>query len=268
MSLSLNDSTDSPVVNLDNYSGPLDLLLDLIRQKEMDIFKIDIYKITKEYVDYIQKVPQPSLEKAGDFIRMASWLLYIKSKSLLPKEEEEDLVSAVDLKKHLSQLLVSYQKFQKISQILYARNLLGRDCWASSHTFNLKRPKEEQKIDIDKEKGLFQLAQFYHHILSSKKSKEQYKISRPIPSLLHRLKQTAELFKVGYRLKFSHLVLQYKSSHSFLLSFLSILELSKAGLISLFQKQLFANIEIFVKKTVTKEALSGIAESEKEFSIQ
>ena len=268
MDNSLNNSISAPVVNLDNYSGPLDLLLDLIRQKEMDIFKIDIYKITKEYVDYLHKIPQPSLEKAGDFIRMASWLLYIKSKSLLPKEEQEDSLDSHDLKKQLSQLLVSYQRFQKISQILYARNLLGRDCWNSPHFFNLKRPKEEQKIDIDKEKGLFQLAQFYHQTLLLKKAKEQYKISRPIPSLLHRLKQTAQLFKVGCRLKFSQLAFQHKSSYSFLLSFLSILELSKAGLVSLFQKQLFSNIEIFVKKPVTEEALSGVANEEQQLSIE
>ena len=269
MSLSLNNSVSSPVVNLDNYSGPLDLLLHLIRQKEMDIFKIDIYKITKEYVEYLQQAPQPNLEKAGDFIRMASWLVYIKSKSLLPKEEQEESADSVhDLKKQLSQLLVSYQRFQKIAQLLYSRKLLGRDCWNSPHSFNLKAPEEEQKVDIDREKGLFELAYFYHQSLLSKKAKENYKISRPIPSLLHYIKQTAQLFQLGCRLKFSQLAFQYKSPYSFLLSFLSILELSKAGLVSLFQKQLFSNIEIFVKKTVTEEVLSGIADEEKELSIK
>lgn len=262
------NSSSAPFVNLDNYSGPLDLLLHLIRQKEMDIFKIDIYKITKEYVDYLQQAPQPSLEKAGDFIRMASWLIYIKSKSLLPKEEQEDSTDTPDLKEQLSQLLASYQKFQKISQILYAGNLLGRDCWGSPHFLKLKRPKEEHKINIDKEKGLFQLAQFYHQKLLSKKAKEQYKISRPIPSLLHRLKQTAQIFKAGCRLKFNYLVFQHNSSYSFLLSFLSILELSKAGMVSLFQKQLFSSIEIFVKKTVTEEALRSLANEEEALSIE
>ncbi|MCZ0932164.1 MAG: segregation/condensation protein A [Oligoflexia bacterium] len=263
MNHSLDSYSSVPLVNLDHYSGPLDLLLHLIRQKEMDIFKIDIYKITKEYVEYLQQAPQPSLEKAGDFIRMASWLIYIKSKSLLPKEEQEESADFHDLKKQLSQLLISYQKFQKIAQLLYARSLLGRDCWNSAHSFSLKRPKEH-KIDIDKEKGLFQLSQFYHQSLISRKAKEQYKISQPIPSLLHHLKQTASLFKLGFRLKFNQLALRHKSQYSFLLSFLSILELSKAGFVSLFQKQLFSNIEIFVKKPVTESALSGISSEETE----
>ena len=267
----MNHSLDShsfvPQVNLDHYSGPLDLLLHLIRQKEMDIFKIDIYKITKEYVEYLQQVPQPNLEKAGDFIRMASWLIYIKSKSLLPEKELEESTDFHNLKKQLSQLLISYHKFQKISQILYARSLLGRDCWNSAHSLSLKRPKEP-KIDIDKEKGLFQLSQFYHQSLISRKAKEQYKISQPIPSLLLHLKQTAQLFKAGLRLKFNQLALKHKSQYSFLLSFLSILELSKAGFVNLFQKQLFSNIEIFVKKSVTKGALRGMNDEETKMSEQ
>ena len=256
-----------PFVNLDHYSGPLDLLLNLIREKEMDIFKIDIYKITKEYVEYLKQAPQPDLEKTGDFIRMASWLIYVKSKSLLPKEEQEENTGFHELKNKLSQLLVSYQKFQKISQLLYSRSLLGRDCWNSPRSFNLKQTKT-QKISVDKEKGLFQLSQAYHQVFMSKQAKDHYKVSEPIPSLLHRLKQTAQLFKAGLKLKFYQLTSMHKTQYSFLLSFLSILELSKAGFVSLFQKHLFSNIEIFVKKEVTETAFKNMAVEEKEQSIK
>ena len=252
--------SSAPLVHLDHYSGPLDLLLQLIRQKEMDIFKVDIYKITKEYVGYLKKIPQPDLEKAGDFIRMASWLIYIKSKSLLPKEEQAEDTDCNDLKSKLSQLIVNYQKFQAIAQLLYRRNLLGRDCWSSPRAFNLKN--QEHKIDIDMEKGLFQLSQAYYQILISKKAKKPYKILKPIPSLLHRLKQTAQMFKVGFKLKFSQLALEHRTQYSFLLSFLSILELSKAGFVGLFQKDLFSNIDIFVKKAVTKDVFEEIASEE------
>ena len=250
-----------PFVNLDHYSGPLDLLLNLIREKEMDIFKIDIYTITKEYVEYIKQAPQPDLEKTGDFIRMASWLVYVKSKSLLPKEEQEEDTDFHELKNKLSNLLVSYQKFQKISQFLYNRSLLGRDCWNSPRSFNLKQTKD-RAIHVDKEKGLFQLSQAYYQTLMSRQAKEHYKALKPIPSLLHRLKQTAQLFKVGLKLKFNQLTLINKTPYSFLLSFLSILELSKAGFVSLFQKHLFSNIEIFVKKEVTGMALKKMAVEE------
>lgn len=259
-------SHKAPFVTLEHFSGPLDLLLQLIRKQEMDIFKIDIYKITHQYVEYLKQVPQPDLEKAGDFIRIASWLIYIKSNSLLPKEDTEELPEAEELQNKLSQLLAVYQKFQKAGELLYQRMLLGRDCWKSPRNFNLKSTEETQ-IEIDKETANFQLIQAYHKSLLNRKAKKNYKVLQPIPSLLHRLKQTAELWTAGARLKFNQLVLFHKEKYSSLLSFLSILELSKAGFIQLSQKQLFSNIEIFVKKTITEKAMKEIS-SEQQLELQ
>ena len=248
-------------IKLNSYSGPLDLLLQLIQKQEMDILQIDIHKITSQYVSYLNQVPKPNLEMAGDFIRIASILLYIKSKTLLPKEEQEENQESSKLKDNLVQLLVNYQKFQKIGELLYQRSLLGRDCWKSPRALTLKNQKKS-KIEIDKEKGLFQLIQCYHQSLLDRKAKENYKIHKSIPSILHRLKQTIEIFVVGSRLKFSQLTLIKKEKYSRLLSFLSILELSKYGFISLFQKKLFSNIEILVKKPITEKSLTEISYQE------
>ena len=259
----MKDQSYNPsFVALEHYSGPLDLLLQLIRNQEMDIFQIDIYKITHQYVEYLKQVPKPDLETAGDFIRMASILLHIKSKSLLPKKEQiEEEPDASELKGKLSRLLADYQKFQKAGELLYCRSLLGRDCWKSPMSLTLKTPKAA-KIDIDKERGIFQLIQFYHKSIMDKRAKKNYKILKPIPNLLHRLKQTAQIFTAGARLKFSRLILINKEKDSRLLSFLSILELSKAGFILLFQKQLFSNIEILVKKTITEDSIKEISPGE------
>ena len=255
-------------VQLENYSGPLDLLLQLIRKQEMDIFTIDISQITQHYVHYLKQTPQLNLDKAGDFIRMASLLIYIKSRSLLPKEEQEEEKEDIhELKNRLSSLLATYQKFQKLGDLLSARQLLGRDCWKSPRSFEYKTPVEN-KILIDPEKGCFQLGQIYYKKLSLQKSRQSYKLSRPIPSLLSRLRQTVSFFKTGLRLKFHHLTLVNKNSYSYLLSFLSVLELSKAGFVSLFQKSLFANIEILVKKPITKETLAEISKTESEGGLK
>lgn len=261
-----NKAYEPSFVVLENYSGPLDLLLQLIRKQEMDVFQIDIHKITSQYVEYLQKTATPDMESAGDFIRIASWLVYIKSKSLLPLEEQDsEEPNAEELKNKLCRLLVKYQFFQKAGEIIYKRTLLGRDCWNSPGTFNLiSPPPKDIKIEISAEKGLFQLMKFYHQILINKKSKENYKVVKPIPSLFHRLKQIAEVFKIGAKLKFNQVSLIHKEKYSRLLSFLSILELSRAGFIRLFQKHLFSNIEIIVKKTITENAIKEISmESEK-----
>ena len=251
----MNDAPPkSYLVKLDHYSGPLDLLLQLIRRQEMDILQIDIHKITRQYIEYLKQAPVPDLETAGDFIRMASILLYIKSKSLLPEKEQEEEPEVSELKEKLSRLLANYQKFQKAGELLYRRTLLERDCWRSPKSLILKDSRET-KIEIDREKGLFQLVQPYHKSLTDRRAKDNYQMSRPIPSLLQRLKQTAEIFTAGARLKYSQLVLVKKEKYSRLLSFLSLLELSKAGFVTLFQKQLFTNIEILVKKTVTEQSI-------------
>ena len=128
------------------------MLLQLIRKQEMDIFQIDIYKITSQYVEYLKQAPKPDLDIAGDFIRMASILLHIKSKTLLPKEEKEESQEASELKENLIQLLITYQKFQKAGELLYSRILLGKDCWKSPRSLVLKAPKES-KIEIRSRKG-------------------------------------------------------------------------------------------------------------------
>ena len=251
---------------LEHYSGPLDLLLQLIRKQEMDIFQIDIYKITHQYVEYLKQAPKPDLETAGDFIRMASILLHIKSKSLLPKKEQaEEEPDASELKSKLSRLLANYQKFQKAGELLYCRSLLGRDCWKSPRFLTLKAPKPA-KIEIDKKRGVFQLIQSYHKSIIDKKAKKNYKIFKPIPNIFHHLKQTAQVFTAGARLKFSRLIFINKEKYSQLLSFLSILELSKAGFVLIFQKQLFSNIEILVKKTITEDSIKEIS-PEKDKSV-
>ena len=77
-------------IQIKEFTGPLDLLLKLIRREEMDIFDIDIHKITAQYLAFIEKHSIKDLDSAGDFIRMAALLIYIKSKSLFPSELQDD----------------------------------------------------------------------------------------------------------------------------------------------------------------------------------
>ena len=84
---------DPLVVNLPVYQGPFELLLDLIKKNEMDIYDIEISMITSQYLDYLKEMKKYDLEIAGEFLVMAASLIYIKSKMLLPstEDEEEDL---------------------------------------------------------------------------------------------------------------------------------------------------------------------------------
>ena len=105
---------------LERYQGPMDLLLDLIRKNEIDIYDIPIFEITEQFLDYMEKANKINLELTSDFILMASTLLEIKSKMLLPKikfddDEEED---GEDARKELVEKLLEYEKYQQLSGLL------------------------------------------------------------------------------------------------------------------------------------------------------
>lgn len=253
---------ESPFVfKIHDFSGPLDLLLRLVKENKMDLLQINVCKITDQYMAYLKSLSQPDLNRAGDFIRMASWLLYLKSKSLLPEdnlsEEEPDLK---ERQEELSSLLILYEKFQKYAAFLNDKKILGRDLWKSGQRFLFEEPEEDKKIEIGAEQGLFQLSQAYSKKLLAKKREKSYEVKQAMPTLIHRLRETAGFFRVGLKLKFSRLVLINKSPHSVLLSFLSLLELSKSGLIRLFQECLFSNIDIKVRKNLEEEDLKILSE--------
>ena len=193
----------SNYVQTEQFSGPLDLLLQLIHKQKMDICKIDIYKITHAYVEYLKTISTPDLENTGDFIRMASILMYIKSKTLLPKEKDEDEETS-ELKKNLVRLLVNYQKYQTAGNSFYGRHLLNRDTWKSNYTLSLKAcPNNE--IEINKEKASFLLIQNYNKVLQSQHIKKPHKAPISLPSLLKRIKDLTENFIQGARISFNKL---------------------------------------------------------------
>ena len=107
-------------VNLEVFSGPLDLLLYLVRKEEVDIYDISIAKITEEYIRYIEILKMLNMELAGDFLIMAATLMEIKSAMLLPADELEDIDQgeAIDPRKELIRQLLEYKKFKDAANML------------------------------------------------------------------------------------------------------------------------------------------------------
>ncbi|MBU5669172.1 segregation/condensation protein A [Peptoniphilus sp. MSJ-1] len=103
---------------LKTYEGPMDLLLALIKENEIDIYDIPIFKITEQFLDYIEKMRELNLELTADFIVMASTLLEIKSKMLLPKKQKETEEEEEDPRKDLVESLIEYKKYKEASEIL------------------------------------------------------------------------------------------------------------------------------------------------------
>src|SRR6266567_1785857 len=118
-------------INIPMYEGPLDLLLDLIKQQKMSIHDIRISEITAQYLDYLHKLEELDVDVSAEFIYMAATLIYIKSKMLLPPDpfasEEEQ---AADPRAELVQRLVEHEKFKNAAQLLYQKQQIEENVWS------------------------------------------------------------------------------------------------------------------------------------------
>lgn len=160
-------------VQLDAYEGPLDLLLDLIRKQEIDIFDIPIARITQQYLDYLDKMEELDIDIAGDFILMAATLIYIKARMLLPPDPTAPADEPLDPRTNLVERLLEHEKFKKAAEILQQKQLLEAATWSHPDPTGfeheegelavtlwdvvkafqqaLARPQEPPRIDIPKE---------------------------------------------------------------------------------------------------------------------
>ena len=100
-------------IKIDNFEGPIDLLLYLIEKNKMDIYEINLTEITEQYMEYLNKMQELNLEIASEFLVMASTLLYLKSKNLLAKQEEEEEITEEELIRRI----VEYKKFKEMSKV-------------------------------------------------------------------------------------------------------------------------------------------------------
>src|SRR5258708_5068336 len=118
-------------INIPMYEGPLDLLLDLIKQQKMNIHDIQISKITAQYLEYLHKLEELDVDVSAEFIYMAATLIYIKSKMLLPPDPlggAED--ASGDPRAELVQRLVEHEKFKNAAQLLYQKQQIEENVWS------------------------------------------------------------------------------------------------------------------------------------------
>jgi segregation and condensation protein A len=236
----------------------MDLLLYLIKKEEMDILDIQINKITKQYLDYLKAMKDLDLEIASEFIDMASTLILIKSKMLLPQYDESgELVETEDPRKELARRLMEYQKFKDISAELNKRPLKGRDWWVRGCEEELPQPEEEIIVE---ENGLFSLISFYRSLMKSVKSKV-HRVAAKAQSIAQRVLEIKDQMITGMRITMSSLVTNTGERRpQTLITFLSLLELAKMGFVSLFQNQNYEEIYIDTLKPIETDVINRVEE--------
>jgi len=159
------DGLEGYAVKLSVFEGPLDLLLHLIRQNEVDITDIPIARIAEQYLETIELMEELNLDVAAEYLVMAATLGLIKSRMLLPDESTED-EDGLDPRADLVQRLLEYQRFKEAAQTLSKRRLLGRDVFSVIGPPPEKTPEGEREIEV----GLFDLVAAFRDVLDQAKS--------------------------------------------------------------------------------------------------
>lgn len=245
-------------VTLPKFEGPLDLLLYLIRKEEMDIFDIKIHEITRQYLEYIKRMRELDLEVAGEFISMASTLIHIKSRMLLPQYNDQgEIVENEDPRKELVQRLLEYQKYQEAAKSLNERPLVGRDLWLRGVRETIKPPEDEIVLE---ENALFSLIASYRKALKSFQRKI-HRVAQKAQSIAQRIMEIREHLIPGRRVTFRELLTATEDrTRQILITFLSLLELGKMGFVTLYQAEAYGDIHVDTKKDIATDVISRVEE--------
>ncbi len=243
-------------VQLDAFEGPLSLLLYLIKKEEMDIYNIPIHEITQHYLEYIQIMKDLNLEVAGEFIAMAATLIYIKSRMLVPQYNENGEEVLEDPREELVAKLIEYQKYQEAGKELYKRPLVGRDIWLRGAKESL--PEGESEIILD-EKGLFSLIAAFRQLMKEVQ-KTPHTVQGKGESISAKILQIKHLFIVGEKTELRALLGETFTKRDLIITFLSVLELSRMKFIRVYQSQPFAPLYLETLKPVTTDVVSRVQE--------
>jgi len=217
-------------VRLDIFEGPLDLLIHLIRKNEVDIFDIPIATITDQYLGYIDLMEALNITVAGDFLVMASTLIHIKSRMLLPGSDDEN---AEDPRLEITRPLMEYLRFKELADDLSGRDVLDRDVFARrlSSDYKSRILNEEPLIEV----SLFQLIDAFKRVMEQKLPGVQLKFQVEPWSLKDRTTSIMDQLKERGGLFFSELFEQGRTLAELIITFLAVLELAQMGVLRIFQ---------------------------------
>jgi len=240
------------IVRLEAFEGPLDLLLWLIQNNNMDIYDIEIAKITTQYLSFIES-RAADLDAAADFLSMASLLMRIKSSLMLPKESEE-YQEAEEQKRDLSEKLAEWKKIKESRGILLDKHQSRK---------NFFRRDEPAAVEIDKKSTLsvFELADIFANLVKTH-DKNFDTITGPEIYLEDVKADVLEKLKIRNKLKISELLRRNPSKLYLAVLVLAILDMAKDGIASLKQERPFAEIYLTAKEINehtpgTEENLTG-----------
>jgi segregation and condensation protein A len=228
-------------VKLEVFEGPLDLLLYLIKRDEIDIYDISLERITRQYLEYLQAFKELKIDIAGEFVVMAANLIYLKSRSLLPLDQQppEEDAEEDDPRWDLIRQLIEYKKFKEAAEQLHTRAVQQEKIFTRDGGPIVEAPLRLAEV------GIFQLIHAFQNVIKRVEAREnlgeifgeRFTVSEKIDIILQRVAN-------GASLRFSDLFSDIAVRVEVVVTFLALLELIRLKQVRVIQRDLFGEIEI------------------------
>ena len=238
-----------PKIKINDFEGPFDLLLHLIRKNQMSIYNVKIYEITNQYLNYLNEMKKMDLEITSEFIVVAATLIEIKSKYLLPKPKKEEK-DEEDVEKNLLEKLIIYKKIKGVSDFFKNRYVNSGEVYGKKAEVIEEIKEQNQQEDILKNLNLLQLYSIFNNLLeiyNNRQNKgniiqkkiyvDKYKIEDKVDYIISRMKKE----KINY---FEDLVDTSECKLETIVTFLALLEMIKQKMIKVYQNGNFTKIII------------------------
>ena len=238
--IDVDTSNEKLTFKLENFSGPLDLLLALIKKSKLEIEDVEISKLTEQYLEVMKDISTVDLEVASEFIEYAAILIEIKSKKLLPKVVNDEL-DEEDSEYLLKLRLREYQMFKEVNEKL--KDLESND------KFYKQPEKEAGKVkivvkDMQLEQLLDAFVGIMHKVNKIEKNKESKEIAKELFTVEQKISTIKDSLISRKNIKFSELFLESTSKEEVITTFMALLELIKMQFIRVKQDDIFTDIQI------------------------
>jgi segregation and condensation protein A len=225
-------------IKLPVFEGPFDLLLFFIEKDELDIHNIPIAKITDDFLNYLHQLQTLNIELASEFIYVASTLMRIKAKMLLPRPDIDEDGLEIDLKRDLVQRLIEYKKFKEVTESFKE---LEEERFYKEKRGNITEDiqrlvSQTEPLEDLSSFNLYQLLKTYHKVMGNyliRSEEVKHTIEKYPYSIEEQKKQIATLLSINEQLDFKKMVLMSKDKVQFVYNFLAVLEMLQQQLVSI-----------------------------------
>ena len=231
-------------VKLENFEGPLDLLVHLIRRHEIDIYDIPIALVTEQYLEYLDLMRELDLDVAGEFIVMAATLIQIKARMLLPRPETaEEAEDEGDPRDALVQRLLEHEKFKAAAGMLHERQTARSAQWTrpDSRVEDIAGQPIEREIEVD----LFSLLQAFQAVMARARERRPLALPAELVPIERRIEQLVARLSETEACGFEELFEGDRTRSELVTTFLALLEMVRLKLVRLFQSGPFAPIRVY-----------------------